>query len=401
MWNSVGNFCYLVSQWLITYITTRIGGFQAAGILSIAMSFGATFASVANFTMRHFQASDVENRFSDSVYVWSRYATSIFSFIACVASAFIFGYDEFTLFCISIYMAFKITEAISDVYQGGMQKRMRMDFIGKAFLYKAACCLGSYIVSYQLSNDLALSLLIMTIVATLIVVGYERRAYYSFPDFDPSVSAISIVQLLLACFPLMIYGLCLSAVGQIPRLIIGARLGDELLGIYASIATPVTVIQVMSNYLFAPLTTPLATYYYEGNIKEFRKLFVRVFVTLLVVAFVSIICASCCGAQLLDIMFGKTILRYANALVPLVVCGILTAYVWFFANVLIVLRMNIALVSLSVASVIVSSLSSWFLVDAFGINGASFGLVISLAFFACGALASLFVGSRHESLQQS
>lgn len=393
MWNSLGNFCYLVSQWLITYLTTRIGGYGAAGVLSVAMSLGGTYASVANYSMRHYQASDVDGRYADAVYVWSRYATSAVSLLLCIFSVAILGYDQFTSSCVCIYMVFKITEAISDVYQGGMQKRMRMDYIGKAYIFKAACCLGAYVVTFLLFDDLLASLLAMTLVAAFVVFGYERRALLSFSDFVPSFSVHSVICLLVSCLPLMVFGLCLSAVGQIPRLIIGFRLGDEMLGVYASIATPVTVIQVMANYLFAPLTTPFATYLHDRNLSEFWRLFARVLLTLFAIAAVSIFGASLFGAQLLFYMFGETILQYTDTVVPLVVCGVLTAFVWFFSNVLTVLRKTRPLMFISVLSVIISFIFSWILVGAIGINGASIGSILALGAFACGAFVSLLMDS--------
>ena len=393
LWNSVGNFCYLVSQWLITFLTTRIGGYSAAGVLSIAMSLGGTYASVANYSMRHYQASDVDNLYSDAVYVWSRYVTSAASFILCMISVVVLGYDEFTSSCVAIYMLFKITEAISDVYQGGMQKRMRMDYIGKAYLYKALLCLGVYLLAYCMSDDLFLSLLLITVVASLIVFEYERRVFLSFTDYGACVSFHSIARLLTTCLPLMVFGLCLSAVGQAPKLIIEARLGEELLGVYASIATPVTVIQVMANYLFAPLTTPFATYLHEGRMREFWKLFAKVLATLAVIAVVSIVGASFLGPQVLYIMFGESILQYTDAVVPLVACGILTAFVWFFSNVLTVLRKTKVLALLSILSVGISIVASLYLVGNYGINGASYGLMIALGVFVCGAFALLIMDS--------
>lgn len=364
------------------------------------MSLGGTYVSVANYSMRHYQASDVDGSYSDATYISSRYLTSFISLVICFISIVILGYDEFTATCVSVYMIFKVTEAISDVYQGGMQKRMRMDYIGKAYLYKAACCLGIYALAYMITDSLLISLLLMTIVAAIIVFGYERRIYISLPDFNASSTLSSVTQLLVSCLPLMLFGLCLSAVGQIPRLIVGARLGDELLGVYASIATPITIIQVMANYLFAPLTTPFANYIYEGNITEFWKLFAKVLITLFSIAAISIIGAHYFGTQALFILYGESIIGYSYAIVPLVICGILTAFVWFFSNVLTVLRRTKVLVSLSAISVCVSIIASYLLVDNFGINGASFGLIIALAVFSAGSFTSLIFDSKLRAFRQ-
>ena len=62
VWYAGGNLVYLVCQWLVTVLVTKLGGFGDAGVLSVAMSVSATFQTLAMFGMRNFQVSDIEDK---------------------------------------------------------------------------------------------------------------------------------------------------------------------------------------------------------------------------------------------------------------------------------------------------------------------------------------------------
>ena len=77
LYNTLGNLIYLFAQWLLTVITTRISGVEAAGVLTLAISIGNIFYFIQMYGMRSYQAADVDNEFSSSQYLKSRYITTV------------------------------------------------------------------------------------------------------------------------------------------------------------------------------------------------------------------------------------------------------------------------------------------------------------------------------------
>lgn len=67
-WNAIGNTAYNGLQWLITVIVTRKSGFEAAGILAIAMSVSLALRTVSYFGIRNFQVTDNSRKYSDPDY---------------------------------------------------------------------------------------------------------------------------------------------------------------------------------------------------------------------------------------------------------------------------------------------------------------------------------------------
>lgn len=60
LWNSVGSIVYMGGQWVLSVLVVRTLGYTDAGIFSLAMSLTNTFYSLANYGIRNFQVSDLE-----------------------------------------------------------------------------------------------------------------------------------------------------------------------------------------------------------------------------------------------------------------------------------------------------------------------------------------------------
>ena len=71
-----GNAFYLGSLWIINVALVRLGGFEDAGLFSLAMSCCSVFGMLANYGLRSFQVSDITTQYSDNAYLCTRLLTS-------------------------------------------------------------------------------------------------------------------------------------------------------------------------------------------------------------------------------------------------------------------------------------------------------------------------------------
>lgn len=380
IWNSVGNFVYLVSQWLFTYLVTIALGFESAGIFALAVSVSTTFYAISAYGMRNYQASDVRHVYPDSAYVESRYLTSLIAFAGCILFSIICGYTTITLCCIALYMLFKLTESVSDVYQGVVQLRMRMDFIGKSFLMKSALELTAFGSCLFLSRNLVLSLGALFASSLILVSLYDAKKAHLF--YHPVHEPVSlVVDLLKTCLPVALYGLLFTAAGQIPRIFLEKMLGTTILGYYSSIAMPVTIIQVSANFIFAPLATPLAEAYNKNDMITFTSMIKRVIVFIISIATFGVAGFLAFGDWFYALLFGSSIVPYVTLSIPLVISCALVAACWFLATVLMVLRRLSGLVVSSVLICLITIVGTAPFVNLFGANGATLIYIVGLLAF--------------------
>lgn len=403
MWNTVGNFVYLFSQWILTYVVVRFLGFADAGVFSLAMTVTGVFAVVATYGMRSYQASDVEGQYSFKVYLCSRVITCIAALVLCLAFAAVNGYSPYMFLCISAYMVFKVLEAISDVYQGLLQKEMRLDYVGKSYLVKGIAILAAFLVVVVIFQSLLASICTMSIVMALVIVFYERRRAALFEEevkgvLDYSSLRKSVALLLVACLPLALYGLFFTIMGQAPRYFIEMLLGEEALGYYASIAMPVVIIQVSGSFIFSPLVTPMAKSLSENDRHAFLSIVKKVILFIAGLAIVSVVLGVLFGDPVLIWAFGAEIEPYTYLLMPLVACAVFTCLGWFLASVLTVMRALKTLLVASGISMAVVLCGCIPFINQWGMNGASVILVIALVSFS---LVCMFVIGMDERKQRA
>lgn len=154
LWNTCGSLSYLGVQWLLTVLTTRLLGYEEAGILSLAMSVTNVFYAISIYGIKNFQVSDTEDKYSSAAYLSSRLVTGFGSLCLCVLFLAVGGYRMYQSVCIFHYMCFKLSESFFDVCTGFYQKNWRMDLMGKSMVMRAAAMFVLFTVSVILTRDL-------------------------------------------------------------------------------------------------------------------------------------------------------------------------------------------------------------------------------------------------------
>ena len=378
-WNAVGNFVYLFLQWVLTYVVVRILGYEEAGVFSLATALGNSFYCVAYYSMRNYQVSDVSNEFSESTYLLSRYATSAVSLVLCCGFALVANYPLGTFACIMAFMMFRISEAISDVYQGMMQKRSRMDYVGISFLLRGVLCFAAFTLVVVVSGNLMMSIAAMAASSYAVVLTYDRA--HGLRERVSNTSMGMVGKLLRVCLPLAVYGFLFNTMVQIPRLFIEGTLGTEQLGYYTTVAMPVVVVQVSASFFFAPLVTPMAERINSGDLPGFSSIVKKVLLFIAALSVVAAIVFGLLGEPALILAFGESIAPYSYLLPPLVACTVLTGLALFLAAVIVVVRRLRALLVSSAVCFLLTLVGSLPFINAFGLNGASFILIVSLTIF--------------------
>lgn len=378
LWNSAGSIVYLVSQWVVTVLVARMAsGYDAAGVLALAMAVSNIFAHISLYKIRAYQVSDVEKRVSAREYVAFRLIT------ICVAFAAVGAYTLVTCApstwaCVLLYLVFRAGEVFIDVLHGVDQQNFRMDFCGKSLMARGVLFLAAFTLVFGLTGNLVAAVVAM-IVATYPVIVYDVRRAGSLDDLRPSITAARAWGLARTCLPAVLGAVCYICVATVARQVLGAQAGDAALGVYASVCTPAVAVQAGASYIYDPLLGVFAARFAEGDVRGFRKLLAKVtggIALLFVVCFVVFWFA---GEPLLVLVFGPSIAPHVYLLFPALVCVVLTAYVSFLSDLLISVRdMRGNLVGNGVGFV-VSLPCSMALVALFGGNGVSFAVSVSYA----------------------
>jgi len=381
-WNSAGNLVYLFSQWLLSFFVVKLLGFESAGVFSLAIAIAGSFIGISLYGMRSFQVSDITGKYPPSAYILSRYITSVVALAVCLIFLAINDYPMYICECILAYMCFKLSESLSDVYQGILQKAMRMDYIGISFIIKGVAILGLFIAVIALFKDLLSGIVILVLSSFAIVFLYDLKKARQFcPGKMNEKWRTPVTDLLKECLPIACFVFIFNTLAQVPRYFLEHHEGTEVLGVYATIGMPVVIVQVSASFIFAPLTTPFAQHLNGGDLKAFLALFWKTMLFLLGLSAIAFIGFKIIGDWVLVLLFGSAIRPYTYLLMPLVVCTILVAVSWFLSTILIVLRRLKTLLVISIISFTIVALGSVPCIITFGQNGASFILILGLSVY--------------------
>ena len=377
--NTVGSVFYCACQWILTVLVVRLDSLESSGYLSLAMTTSSSFSAISLFGMRNFQVSDVNEEYSSGEYYGSRIVTCFAAQIMCMLYAAVMTESSNNFWGITLFMLVRLAEAFADVFHGINQKHDRYDLIGISYILRGIFTVLSFATVLSVTHNLVITLLIMALLNLAIVVAFDRMATGKLENIKPKVFNKHIYELIITCVPLVIFTFLLNMENLIPKNLLENLYGADELGIYASIASPTLVIQVMASVVFNPFLPGFTKLYKEGQIEEFRKTFHRILLALLLLSVVAIIGGKLVGRLGLRILFGEMILEHYYLFVPIVWCTILTAMVWIISAIVIAIRQIKSLLIGMVFDFSLCVAIATPMVERYGKNGVSFVQIIVYA----------------------
>lgn len=375
-WNSIGSVINLGCQWLLSVLVVRLSaGFDSAGVYSLATSVYGIFAPIAQYRMYTYQVSDVADENTTGEYYSFRLITNSIALVLCMGYAFVTCSSEAWL-AIFLYALYKSAMLVIDVFHACDQRNHRMDYMGKSLALQGAGTLLVFVSAYVTTRSLELALFAMTIITVVIGIVYDYPRTRQFGPIAPGISAEKTKYLLLRCLSIVIAGIAASATPSLPRQFLAESLGNSVLGIYASVAAPVAIIQMGASYIYNPLLGYFSERYANADKGGFIKLFARSFAAIAAIGLVCAIALELVGTDLLVLVFGEGIREGADLLTPLVILAIFTGVQWFLNDILISIREFRGTFVSCIISLLISLAGAKACIASFGANGVTIiGLV--------------------------
>lgn len=380
LWNSVGSLVYLGSSWLTTVLVVVLtNDYAASGQLAVAMAVGNIFSTIMLFRTRTVQVSDVSGCFSASDYVGFR--TVCFM----LASAFCFVYSLVTVasndaLVVIAYIIFKSGESFVDVLQGELQKKNRFDIIGISQMMRGIALIVAFVLGIELTGSLFISVLLMAVTTIAIICVYDIPKTRQYVSVTPAYKFSKLKSLAASCLPGFAAMLACTMTISLTRQVYGNEFGSEQLGIYAAVAAPTVIAQALASYVYAPMLVPISKMWSGGDNASIIRLTIRFVLILILIVFVLIALASTIGAPVFRLVYGDDITGYLYLINPLLICTGITAAVYFFQDLLIIIRSYSTVVAAGVSSLVVAIVGMDASFSAFGMNGIT--IIVIIAYFA-------------------
>lgn len=384
LWNSFGSLYYSGCQWLITVVVARLSSnYEAAGLLAVAMSVSNVFSQIGLFRIRSYQVSDIHERVSASQYVGFRLTTIFLGIIATyLYMYFTCSRDGFVV--ISLYLVFRAGDVFIDVLHGVDQQHLRMDYCGISMIIRATLFLVAFIIGMTQFDSLNVALIGMVAV-TYPMILFDYKIASQFTNVRPSFDTAVIKHLFMSCLPAVVGMSLCSVVVTYSRQYLGECYGASALGIYATVCTPIVIIQACATYVYAPLLGSFAKRYEAKDVSGLFRLVFKVTISMFAVFAVFACVFMLFGSELLNMVFGGKIAGYCYLIYAGLFSSAFTALVAFLSDLLIGIRDMSGCFIGNCIGCLISFPLAWFLIPRTGLNGASYVVIISY-FISCAIL---------------
>ena len=381
-WNTAGAIIYNLCLWAVGVAVVRLSpDFRAPGVLQLSMAVTNVFAVMSSYDLKMFLVSDMPGRYAVRDYLSAQLTAGLGALALCLVYALLFGYDGPTVLCVLAFMLYRALASRAEIYYAVEQKHRRMDFVGISFAVRGAAMLAAFALTLRLTGELLPAILAMGAVTAVWLVLYDRPHSARFERPEPGFSRENTLELLKTCLPAVLSTAMFTAVVTLPRQALETLSGTEALGIYASAAAPVVVLQVFATSVFDPSLRTAAERWNAGELTLLRKQLERMLLLLAAVTAAALAGAALIGRPALTLLYGPALGEYSGLLTAVVLCAGGYSACWLLSRMLIIFRTVKRLLVFTFDALAVSMGLSRMLVLRFGMNGVSFSVLAGYGVF--------------------
>ena len=383
IWNSLGTGINSFNSLFFLIIVTRVNDIQTAGIFSIAYATATILYTLAMYSGRLCQVTDIKNKIKDKDYIATRLLTCIIMFIMAAVFLIIKQYSGFKTTIFALLAVFKGLEAFSDILYGVMQKNYLLYKSGQSLTLKGFIGIFAFLVIDLITRDLRLACLAVIVVNLIILIIYD---YFIISkkliNTEDKINKNNVLSILKSEFFVFVNSFAGIYILNAPKYAIDNFLTEDIQAIYGYIMMPATVMTLFTQFIVMPFLGNLKDMYEKKQLKEMEKVTFKI--KLIVIAFgaFSVLAAFLLGPEFLGLIYGIDLTAYRMNL-----CVIIGSYIFYaisYINLvtLTTIRYTFIQFIIYVISMIIAFFGSNILVGNLnlGINGATFSCTMTLAF---------------------
>lgn len=377
-----GTVVLMASQWLISVLLVRLGGFGDAGIFALAMSMANIFAAIADCGIRNYLISDTKKEFPQEQYIFARLAMILLSFIVCggylLLEAGTYVLQEQV--AILIYLLYLNINRLSEIHFGALQMRGKLYVNGFSNTMRGILGAAAFFTVYILTHNMTFALFAMALNSMFIFILYDHRQYHNefghlTTPFKNDFFAIFLI--VRKCIPLMMVLLCNLILAATPRRTINIMLGNEQLGYFSSLFAPAALISTMGDSVVYSFVPKLAEKWENNDKKDFLRLAGRCYGGIIAFTMLAELCAILAGRSIMRLIFGEEIMLYYEILYLAIISYGLSAMSFTGYSVLLALRKLKTLFVIGITGVLFMISTVGILIGKMGIAGAAIVLIMT------------------------
>jgi O-antigen/teichoic acid export membrane protein len=383
-YNTAGSIVTLFCQWMIMMIIPKITNFSEAGVFAVALSICSIVGVFATFSLNQYQISDQYRKYTENEYRATRLITVALSFFLCIFVVLFLNYTLEQSLVIILYMVYRNLLHYAYLYAATLQIRERLDHVGKCMMIEGAVSFASFTAMYYITNDLISSVAVMAVLGgvtflLLTAYGYRKVTGKKYPWHRADISAVS--SLIKIGIPLLLSLVAPIIITALPRLILQMVDGDEIVGIFGTLAAPTIIIPTLIMSIYSPFIVYFSNISKRGDMSLLRKQYLKMAGLTLLLGVIGYIVSLFAAAPVFETVYGHEIAPYVGYF-AIMILGISFYSVGMWGiTVLITKEQGRAAAVASATALAISFVIFLLTIPRYGIAGATYGLMAAYGVF--------------------
>lgn len=339
VWNTIGIAAWGMVFPLLTIVVTQLVGVEQAGMFSMAFVVGMLLMIVANYGVRTYQISDIDEVHSFSDYQVNRFATCFVMLLVGVLYCLVRGYSV-DMFVISLGVYFyKMIDGLADVYEGRLQQMGKLYLAGMSQAFRSVVVLIVFSACLFVTRDLMMSCIMMAIAAVASLVVFTLPlALMETPRSHP-VSPSCVKALFRQCFPLFIALFLYALIDNMPKFVMEGVLSYDNQLYFNALYFPAQGILLTMGLIYKPQLVGMANLWADPEKhKRFDIMVVAVLAVVVALTLVMVLIMGWIGIPLMSFLYGIDFEQFRGLCFIMLAAGGVTAGIDFLYQVITVLR---------------------------------------------------------------
>ena len=381
VWNTIGTTVWGMSLPILSIIATQLAGTEQAGMFSLAFSTGMLLMYAANYGVRNFQVSDIDETHAFTSYQINRWSSAAAALVLGVLYCTVRDYQPYmATICAGVYL-FKLVDGIADVYEGRLQQADKLYLAGISQTLRSGAVFLIFTLFLLVTHNIAVASVAMGVaaVASLVLVTIPLALLET--EKSRRWRMEEVIDLFRQCFPLFAALFLFNLIETMPKLVMEGSLPYENQIYFNALYFPSQSIQIIIGFIYKPQLVRLANIWSNPRKRRRFDLIILAMVAVIVgvTAAVGILMATA-GIPFTSFMYGVDFEQFRFLCYLMVIAGGVIAAIDFLYAIVTVLRRQGSVMRLYLLAFVAVTALSLVLVNLIGLTGAVVSYLASMAF---------------------
>ena len=324
VWTLLGQATYIVSQFFVLLLLTRLAGVEEVGRFGYATALITPIYWLTDLGLRTNKTTDTSSLHSFSDLLALRLLTTALGYGLILAIAALLAADAATLAVTVVFAAAKGVETLSDVAYGVFQRHGRMAQLTRSMVMRSLGSLGAFAILLVLTGSVPTAfaghLLIWTGVYVVHDLPEARRLSAA---EERRVRWARLWPTVIASLPLGGAQFLSALNTALPRLFIERFAGLEALGIFTALAYFLQAANTTATAVSRSIAGHLADLFQAGRPAAVRRTIVRYVAVIVAIGVGGLLIAWPAGNAVLGFVFGPDLQGQTTVLMLILATAVL------------------------------------------------------------------------------